>query len=218
MTNAPRRTEIEWEVLMLHYRSVWMGILLVGWLSSTGPATAQALASEKPCDLLFVPEGYELTCTVKREPGADDWQVSVHPTDGMFAGLSELTLTPVDERIADPADWLQKQVKIDVTGLEDALTGFLDDEDTPFAEESWWTSLRGLKDVVHSISDLPLDACDEPHEGDDGWVIDCDWGIGSLQQLLTVRLVERDDTFYALRVQSMNERRHRHLQAIANSF
>ncbi len=73
--------------------------------------------------------------------------------------------------------------------------------------------------MVHSISDLPLDACEAPRESvDDGWIIDCDWGIGSLRQLLTVRLVERDGIFYALRVQSMNQRRHRHLQAIANSF
>ena len=49
-------------------------------------------------------------------------------------------------------------------------------------------------------------------------MIDCDWGIGSLRQLLTVQLVERDGVLYGLRVQSMNPRRHRHLQAIANSF
>ena len=203
---------------MLRYRWVWIGVLTMGWLSSVGSAAAQALASERPCDLLFVPEGYELTCTVTREPGDDAWEVSVHPTEGTFASLSELTLSPVKDEIADPAGWLRKQVRIDVTGLENALTSFLDDEDNPFADESWWTSLQGLKDVVHSISDLPLDSCEEPRAGEDGWIIDCDWGIGSLRQLLTVRLVERDGIFYTLRVQSMNERRHRHLQAIANSF
>ena len=177
------------------------------------------MAAEQPCDRLFVHEGYELTCTVERMPGDDAWEVSVHPTEGAFAGLSKLTLTPVEESIADPADWLRRQVKIDVTGLEDALTGFLDDEDNPFAGESWWTSLQGLKDVVHSISDLPLDACDEPREAEGGaWIIDCDWGLGSLRQFLTVRLVERDGVFYGLRVQSMNLRRHRHLEAIATSF
>ncbi|MGI9485962.1 MAG: hypothetical protein ACR2RF_08805 [Geminicoccaceae bacterium] len=190
-----------------------------GWISIGGLSSGQATAQEKACDRLFVPEGYELTCTVERKAGDDAWEVSVHPTDGTFAGLSELTLRPVDETVADPAGWLQRQIKIDVTGLEDALTNFLDDEDNPFSDEGWWTSLQGLKDVVHSISDLPLDACEDPRESiDDGWIIDCDWGIGSLHQLLTVRLVERDGIFYVLRVQSMNQRRHRHLQAIANSF
>lgn len=184
----------------------------VGWPTSLPAAT-------EPCDRLFVPEGYELTCTVERKIGDDNWQVSVHPMDGTFASLSELTLRPVEEAVTDPVRWLEQQVTIDVSGLEDTLTRFLDDEDNPFSDESWWQSLRGLKDVVHSISDMPLDSCEEPRERDEaGWVIDCDWGIGSLRQFLTVHLVEREGVFYALRVQSMNERRHRHLQAIANSF
>jgi hypothetical protein len=189
--------------------------LTAGLMMKAGPA----LAEEAPCDRLFVPEGYELTCTVERKAGDDAWEVSVHPTDGTFASLSELTLSPVDGDIVDPKTWLREQVQIDVSGLEDALTGFLDDEDNPFAGESWWTSLQGLKDVVHSLSDLPLDSCDDPREGSDGgWHIDCEWGIGSLRQLLSVRLVERDGIYYGLRIQSMNPRRHRHLQAIANSF
>ncbi len=204
---------------MLRYGWVWVAVFTFSWVSIGALSSEHAVAAEKACDRLFVPEGYELTCTVERKAGDDAWEVSVHPTDGTFAGLSELTLRPVEETVTDPADWLQRQVKIDVTGLEDALANFLDDEDNPFSDESWWTSLQGLKDVVHSISDLPLDACEAPRESvDDGWIIDCDWGIGSLRQLLTVRLVERDGIFYALRVQSMNQRRHRHLQAIANSF
>ena len=205
---------------MLASRLVQAVALVVGGFGLSTVAMNAAEAATEPCDRLFVPEGYELTCTVERHLGSDDWQVSVHPMDGAFASLSELTLTPIDEGIADPAGWLREQIKIDVSGLEDALTGFLDDEDNPFAGESWWNSLRGLKDVVHSISDLPLDACDEPVErsGDLGWSIDCEWGIGSLRQYLSVRLAERDGMFYGLRIQSMNPRRHRHLQAIANSF
>lgn len=204
---------------MLRFEWFWAGFLTLGGIAIGGWSPVQAATAEKACDRLFVPEGYELTCTVERKGGDDAWEVSVHPTDGAFAGLSKLTLSPIEDTVTTPADWLQRQVKIDVTGLEDALTGFLDDEDNPFSGESWWTSLQGLKDVVHSISDLPLDACEDPRErGDDGWVIDCDWGFGSLRQLLSVRLVERDGIFYALRIQSMNPRRHRHLQAIANSF
>lgn len=203
---------------MLRFGCFWVAVLTLGWIA-VGWSSGEAVAAENACDRLFVPEGYELTCTVERKAGDDAWEVSVHPMDGTFAGLSKLTLSPIEGTVNDPADWLQQQVKIDVTGLEDALTGFLDDEDNPFSGESWWTSLQGLKDVVHSISDLPLDACEDPRESSgDGWIIDCDWGIGSLRQLLTVRLVERAGIFYTLRVQSMNQRRHRHLQAIANSF
>ena len=179
-----------------------------------------ATAASEPCDRLFVPEGYELTCTVERQVDEDDWTVSVHPLDGAFAGLSELQLTPVQETVLDPEDWLQNQVKIDVSGLETALTDFLDDEDNPFSAESWWQSLQGLKDVVHSFSDLPLDSCEPPREVSEtaDWKIDCDWGISSLRQYLSVYLVERDGQFYTLKVQAMNQRRYRHLVAIANSF
>ncbi len=197
--------------------------LLAGALCLLGFGVAglsQASAATEPCDRLFVPEGYELTCTVERQSGEDSWEVSVHPLDGAFAGLSKLTLTPVDERVSDPEDWLQKQVKIDVSGLESALTNFLDDEDNPFSAESWWQSLQGLKDVVHSFSDLPLDSCTPPSESIEkaAWQIDCDWGIGSLRQFLSVYLVEREGQYYTLRIQAMNQRRYRHLLAIANSF
>ena len=203
---------------MLCSRWLLIGLLALGGLGSYG-TKAVSLATE-PCDRLFVPEGYELTCTVERLSGDDSWEVSVHPLDGAFAGLSELKLTPVEEAVRDPRGWLQKQVKIDVSGLEDALTGFIDDEDNPFSAESWWQSLKGLKDVVHSLSDLPLDSCKSPHETAENtdWKIECDWGIGSLRQYLTVYLVEREGAFYTLRVQAMNQRRYRHLLAIANSF
>lgn len=202
---------------MLCYRWFLTGCLVFAGLM-TGWSSGGSAATE-PCDRLFVPEGYELTCTVERKTGDDAWEVSVHPLDGTFASLSELTLRPVEEAVTNPSRWLQQQVTIDASGLEDALTSFLDDEDNPFSDESWWQSLKGLKDVVHSLSDLPLDSCDEPRAGEEAsWTIDCEWGIGSLRQFLTVRLVERDGTFYALRIQSMNQRRFRHLQAIANSF
>ncbi len=193
-------------------------LALIPLTLGVGGLTAQA--ATEPCDRLFVPEGYELTCTVERQAGEDDWQVSVHPMEGTFSGLSELNLTPIEETVEDPVDWLQRQVKIDVTGLESALTNFLDDEDNPFSAESWWQSLQGLKDVVHSFSDLPLEACAQPFEMEKAsdWKIECDWGIGSLRQYLSVYLVERDGQFYTLKVQAMNERRYRHLKAIANSF
>lgn len=203
---------------MLSIRWLLTGLLIVGGFGMAG-TTALSAATE-PCDRLFVPDGYELTCTVERQAGDDSWEVSVHPLDGTFAGLSELKLMPIDESVPDPEEWLKKQVKIDVSGLENALTTFLDDEDNPFSAESWWQSLKGLKDVVHSLSDLPLDACEKPRETAEnaGWLIECDWGIGSLRQYLSVYLVEREGQYYTLKVQAMNQRRYRHLLAIANSF
>lgn len=197
---------------MLCNRWLAVTLMMFGWSTAASAAT-------EPCDRLFVPEGYELTCTVEHKAGDRSWVVSVHPLDGTFAGLSKLELTPVEDAVTDPGSWLQQQVKIDVSSLDEALTSFLDDQDNPFSGESWWQSLKGLKDVVHSLSDLPLTSCAEPQQAENGdWKISCEWGIGTLRQYMTVRLAEREGAFYALRVQAMNERRYRHLLAIANSF
>jgi hypothetical protein len=202
------------------------GTLLAGGLAVAaltaaapeGPAIAAA-TPEDACAELFVPEGYELSCLVEPSDDQGPWRATVQPDDGTFAGLSHLTVSPVEDPVHDPAEWLQEQLKIDVTGLDHALTSFIEDEDNPFVGNDWWDSLRGLKDVVHGFADLPLEACGEPEEGKEGdWQLVCDWSFASLHQYLTVRLVEREGAYYSVRIQAMNPRRYRHLTAIANSF
>ena len=199
-------------------RSFFLGLFALSGLSSLGIATASA--ATEPCELLNVPEGYDFSCTVERQFGEDDWEASVQPLDGAFAGLSRLNFAPIEGPVSEPESWLKDQVKIDLTGLESAVTSVVDDENSPFAEKEWWQSLQGLKDAVHSLSDLPLDACNPPQTvGEQAdWKIDCDWGLGSLRNYMSIYLVERDGQYYTLKVQSMNERRYRHLVAIANSF
>ncbi len=203
---------------MLSYRWIFVGLLALGFLSSLGTVTASA--ATEPCDLLDVPEGYDFSCTVERPIDKNHWEVSVQPLDGAFAGLSQLYLAPLEEPVSDPEDWLIKQIKIDLSGLQSAVTSVVDDEDSPFADKEWWQSLQGLKDAVHSLSDLPLNACEAPLQDDKSadWKIECDWGLGSLRNYMSIYLVERDGQYYTLKVQAMNERRYRHLVAIANSF
>ena len=203
---------------MLSYRWLLIGLLTLGGI---GPFwTTAASAATDPCDLLDVPEGYDFSCSVERPIDKNHWVVSVQPLDGAFAGLSELELAPLDEPVSNPEDWLQNQMKIDLSGLQSAITSVVDDQDSPFADEGWWQSLQGLKDAVHSISDLPLNACKAPLQESKNadWKIECDWGIGSLRNYMSIYLVERDGQPYTLKVQAMNERRYRHLKAIANSF
>ncbi|MDH3662264.1 MAG: hypothetical protein OEU92_19920, partial [Alphaproteobacteria bacterium] len=73
---------------MLRYRWVGFAVVTMSWMLAGGWPSGKVAASEQPCDRLFVPEGYALTCTVERKPGDDAWEVSVHPTDGTFASLS----------------------------------------------------------------------------------------------------------------------------------
>jgi hypothetical protein len=193
---------------------------MLGALALLGAGSAAEAADAGPCSRLFLPEGYDLVCSVQPGTGRDDWELTVRPETGSFAWLSRLTLRPLAEPVDDPASWLRGQVKIDVAPLDDALTAFLNDQDNPFADSDWWQSLGGLKGVVTSFADLPLEACDEPREQpvEQSWEMACRWGVGSLHQYLTVRLVERDELLYALRIEAMNERRFKHFVAIANSF
>ena len=46
----------------------------------------------------------------------------------------------------------------------------------------------------------------------------CAWEVGPLQQFMALRLITVDGERYAVRIRAMNERRMRHLVAIANSF
>ncbi len=181
----------------------------------TGPARA-----ESPCAKLFLPAEHQLICTVEAGAGgADDWQLTVRPADGKFGWLTRLTIRPVSEPVPDPKVWLQSQLKLDVSAFDDALTGLMEDEDSPFWQSELWAPLASVKDMVTALADLPLEACEPPAEhGARGWQIACDWGVGPVQQFLQVRLVERSGQRYGLRIETMNPRRYKHLVAIANSF
>ena len=46
----------------------------------------------------------------------------------------------------------------------------------------------------------------------------CKWEIGPFHQFMALRLITVDDQRYAIKIRAVNERRMRHLVAIANSF
>ena len=131
-----------------------------------------------------------------------------------------IDLDRADERVDDPKTWLREQLKIDVSGFEDAVTRIVRSPDSPFAGSALDEQLRNWRALIDSLSGLPLEGCDEPQPSpsDHGWEMACEWPLGPLQQFLVLRLAERDGQQYAVRIRTMNEKRLRHLIAIANSF
>jgi hypothetical protein len=201
---------------MNHRRIALLGVAL----ASVTLASLEAAPIDDLCGRLFLPEGYQLDCTVRGGARASERMAVVHPVEGAFAPLSELTIRPLDDAVDDPEQWLRDQLKIDLTGVEDSLTGLTESPDSPFAGSSIDEHLESWLALLDSLAGLPLEGCGEPtaRSAGDGWQLTCEWPLGPLRQYLTLRLVERDGQQYAVRIRAMNEQRLRHLVAIANSF
>jgi hypothetical protein len=178
-----------------------------------------AAAQTDPCGLLFVPDAYGLGCAVRRGVGADDWRLLVQPEAGAFAPLSELSVEPLSEPVDDWDVWLRDQVTFDLDGVEDSFRGFAESDDSPVADPRFVDSVEAWLAVMTSLAEMPLQGCAGPSAAPgDGRELACEWRFGPFRQYLLTRLVERDDRVYAIRIRAMNERRLRHLVAIANSF
>jgi hypothetical protein len=181
----------------------------------------RAAASESAlCERLFVPEGYQLDCSVQGGPGQNDWVLTVHPVEGAFAPLSELTIGPVREPVADPRAWLREQLTLDMSSFDATLEDLLHGADSPLADTPLVGQLDSWRGLLRQAAGWPLAGCDEPESvaGDASWRMGCKWEVGPFRQFMTLRLIEADGERYAVRIRAMNEHRMRHLVAIANSF
>ena len=201
---------------MTCWRTLLPAVLTSGLLLAAPPAGA---ATTDPCGLLFVPEEYGLGCAVRRGAHADDWRLVVRPEAGAFAPLSELSVEPVEEPIGDRDAWLRDQLSFDLRGFEEAFRQLADSDDSPITGQQLAASLQAWLGVMASFAEMPLEGCAEPSAAPgDARELSCEWQLGPFRQYLLTRLVERDDRVYAIRIRAMNERRLRHLVAIANSF
>jgi hypothetical protein len=200
------------------------GLLLAALLAAGLPAgsmPAVAAAPGDPCGLLFVPQGYQLRCTVERGL-EDDWRLVVRPESSPFAALSELSIAPVEGPVDDPETWLRDQLRLDLGGLEHAVRALAESDDSPFAEAQV-APLEAWLGMITMLAEWPLQSCDEPAAtpgtaDEEDSELACEWQLGPFHQHLVLRLVERDGQHYVVRVRAMNERRLRHLVAIANSL
>lgn len=196
-------------------RSLLVALLLVTLVGGRAGASAEGL-----CDRLFVPEGYALDCMVRNEPGQASWVLSVHPVEGAFAPLSELTIRPVSEPVEDPEAWLREQLTLDVSTFDETFEDLLHSDDSPIADTPIIAQLESWRDLLHQAAGWPLAGCEAPASvaEDASWRMSCEWELGPFHQFMALRLVTLGDERYAIKIRAVNERRMRHLVAIANSF
>ena len=95
-------------------------------------------------------------------------------------------------------------------------------EDSPFTDDAVVAPLEAWLGMLTGLAEWPLQSCEEPATSGsatrEGSELACEWRLGPFHQHLVLRLVERDGERYMVRVRAMNERRLRHLVAIANSL
>jgi len=186
-------------------------VALAGW-----PAAAQQFD---------VPTGFVVTA----EPdvsSAGDWRgiLTVRPEEGAFSGLSSVRLREVVGAVDDADAWLKSRLTADVAG-EDEVASVLDSPDSPFTDPMFDALKEAIPQIFsgfRTLSELPLEDCEGPatayNAAGEVRELYCAYQIGPLRQYLVLRLQEAGGHWYYTEIRSMNERRLRHLIAIANSF
>jgi hypothetical protein len=149
--------------------------------------------------------------------------VAVEPSGGGFAALSRMTVRRLDKATdplawSDPDEWLRRQVVVDTGGLADTIEGYAADPDSPWGGATAMLLAENIRQALESVGRAALQACAAPTTTADARTMSCRFGAGSFGLLLDLRLVSAGDDRYAISARSMNERRQRHFEAIANSL
>lgn len=174
-----------------------------------------------------VPDGFMREMV--RETDAEGRHMAVLrvvPEPGPFSGLSSIELRPLPDDVEAPVEWLEKRMTafLGDAGSADVETA-LNAPDSPFADpafEPLTESLQAMMDQLRRLGEVPLQFCDPPRRGDNAAgsydELACRFAIGPLGRHLVLRIQEVDGVWYYTRISTMNERRLRHMLAIANSF
>ncbi len=199
-----------------HRLSAALAAAVVGICFAGGAAQAQEFD---------VPEGFNDVF----EPNASttgEWRYlrTVRPVEGPFAHLSAIHLREVVGDVDDPADWLRARLTGNL-GDMDRAQALLDSPDSPFGDPAFDALRKIIPELFKSLTalaELPLAFCDEPHVGYNAsggfHELYCVYAVGPVRQYHVLRLQRVEDRWFYTEIETMNERRLRHLMVIANSF
>jgi len=186
------------------------------WLILAAPVAAQTFE---------IPDGFSSEIVRQSTEGGSVAVLRIHPDDGAFSDLSTIEMRPIIDSIADPDGWLRSRVTADIELPQPDSDGIFDSPDSPLSDPAFDDmrgSVRSMLESLQSLGKLPLDYCQPPdtsaNRAGPYREMTCVFAIGPLTQHLVFRLQDLDGVWYYTRIRTMNERRLRHLVAIANSF
>ncbi len=184
----------------------------------TGTSAVQAQQFDVPEGFVIVPEA--------DTAASQDWEpvLLVRPVEGPFSELSTIALRAVRGEVSDPDAWLAARLTAqlgDPAAVEEVFTS----PDSPFTDPVFDALKKSLPELFASLQDLgriPLSFCEEPITGYNASgefrELYCNYNFGPIRQFVVLRLQDSGKGWYFTEIRTMNERRLRHLIAIANSF
>ncbi|MCH8095538.1 MAG: hypothetical protein IID53_00475 [Proteobacteria bacterium] len=192
------------------------GLALLIAFGSSGPALAQTFD---------VPDGFHVGKGDDFPPDGK-WRpiLTVRPDPGPFSDLSAIRLGQVAGAVGNPKAWLQRRVTLDL-GQTGNTGSVFDSPDSPFSDplfDALRKAVPELMKMAEQVARLPLESCDAPGKGYNATgaydELYCVFTVGPIRQYLVLRLQEAQGHWYYTEVTTMNERRLRHLLAIADTF
>lgn len=174
---------------------------------------------------LDIPEGFVAEQPSQPE-ASQEWRslMTVRPQPGPFSDLSVVTLRQLLEPVEQPDAWLTRRVSAEMVGQE-VIEDVLESPDSPFADPLFDVVRKAIPQLyagIQELSKLPLRFCDGPLTAYNASgplrELNCTYPLGPFRQYLVFRLQEVDGVWYYTEIRAMNEKRLRHLIAIANSF
>ena len=172
------------------------------------------------CPAVDLPSELRLTCTDYPGTGTTPPSAAIMPASSLFSAFTGLTIRilSADEKTDDVERWLQEQVTYDLSGLGSFFSGLANDPDLPVQDDRVARSLEDTGLALGSLGDLPLSGCETPDLRPGHGDMVCHWDLVGTELDMQVRLVTYGNVRYGLRAWSMNERRFRQMQALANGF
>ncbi|MDH3739220.1 MAG: hypothetical protein OER92_08490 [Alphaproteobacteria bacterium] len=195
------------------------------FFAGTGLLIGLSWSSASVAQQFDVPPGFVIA------PEADtatskDWSpvTAVRPVEGPFSELSTISLRAVKGDVADPAVWLSERLTTQI-GDPEAVEKVFSSPDSPFSDPVFDALKKSLPEFFAGLQNLgriPLHFCEEPTIGYNASgefrELFCNYNFGPVRQFVVLRLQDTGKGWYFTEIKTMNERRLRHLVAIANSF
>ncbi|MEE8202885.1 MAG: hypothetical protein V3S95_09230 [Alphaproteobacteria bacterium] len=190
--------------------------IVVALALAGGPAAAQEFE---------VPDGFVVDAGPAVD-ASDEWRhlMTVTPAEGAFAHLSAIYLRELRRAVEDPDAWLKARLSGDLGDLS-AAEQLFNSPDSPFGDPAFDALREVIPEILEgfrALAELPLKFCDGPQLGynvsGEFRELYCVYEVGPVRQYQVLRLQRAAGRWFYTEIVTMNERRLRHLLAIANSF
>ena len=209
-------SEVAMQRTTRHLKSLAVAVSLLMELSWSTAGAAQQF--EVPDGFVIAPEADTAT--------SEDWTsvTAVRPIEGPFSELSTISLRAVKGVVSDPEAWLTERLTAQI-GDPAAVEEVFSSPDSPFFDPVFDALKKSLPELFAGLQNLgriPLHFCEEPTIGYNASgefrELFCNYNFGPVRQFVVLRLQDSGKGWYFTEIRTMNERRLRHLVAIANSF